>query len=201
MRSRKHLRNNGLISLTSLPGKVLEHIFLQTISCYLKDKKVISNRQPESTIYKHCLINVIVTSLAGDDKLRDLDGGLNCRVLIQSEVEKLEAWAKRNLTKFSKKKCKVLPLGQNNPIIVTTGWEVAGSVAFSWKGPGGCSGCGVVLQSYYIYTKIKISLSPLFMKYRRELIMAWVISMWKMLIWYLTFFSFPVNFSCHWTSQ
>lgn len=39
MRGRKHLGNNKLISLISVPGKVLGHVFLQSFSSYLKDRK------------------------------------------------------------------------------------------------------------------------------------------------------------------
>jgi len=32
------------------------------------------------------------------------------------DMDRLEKWADRNLTKFSKEKCEVLPLGRNNPM-------------------------------------------------------------------------------------
>lgn len=63
---------------------------MQFISSYLKDKKVIRNKQPELFSCKPCLINTITSRLAGNDKSRGLGGGLNCRALIQREVEKLE---------------------------------------------------------------------------------------------------------------
>lgn len=44
--SKNHLPNNRLISLTLVSGKVLEHIFLESISSLLRDKKIIRNRQP-----------------------------------------------------------------------------------------------------------------------------------------------------------
>lgn len=45
MRSKNHLKNNKIVSLTSVPGKVSEHISLQSISSLLSDKKIIRNRQ------------------------------------------------------------------------------------------------------------------------------------------------------------
>jgi len=34
---------------------------------------------------------------------------------IQQDLERLESWAERNLTKFNKGKCRILDLGRNNP--------------------------------------------------------------------------------------
>lgn len=67
--------------------------------------------------------------------LDDLDNGVECTLskftddtkvgggadtpgdhaAIQSDLNRLEKWTDRNLTQFSKRKCKVLHLGKNNP--------------------------------------------------------------------------------------
>ncbi|KAK4807194.1 hypothetical protein QYF61_024314 [Mycteria americana] len=86
--------NCRLVSLTSIPGKVMEQIILGTISRHIKVNKVITNIQHGLTKGKSCLTNVInfydkMTGLV--DKGRSMDivyldfskAFFSCKVLIE----------------------------------------------------------------------------------------------------------------------
>lgn len=47
------------MSLTSIPGNAMEHLILETIPRYMKDKKTIRNSQHRCTKQKSHLINLI----------------------------------------------------------------------------------------------------------------------------------------------
>jgi len=52
---------------------------------------------------------------AGNTKLGGVADTLQGQAAIQRDLTRLEKWHKRNLVKFNKENCKVLPLGRNNP--------------------------------------------------------------------------------------
>uniref|UniRef100_K7F1E4 Reverse transcriptase domain-containing protein n=1 Tax=Pelodiscus sinensis TaxID=13735 RepID=K7F1E4_PELSI len=60
-------------------------------------------------------MNCTLSMFADDTKLGGEVDTLESRDRVQSNLDKLEDWATRNLTRFSKDKCRVLHLGQKNP--------------------------------------------------------------------------------------
>ncbi|KAK4832894.1 hypothetical protein QYF61_026444 [Mycteria americana] len=82
------------VSLTSVPGKIVEQILLEDVSKYIEDRE-----------------------FADDTKLSGAVDVLEERDAIQRDLNRLEEWAQVTLMKFKKAKCKVLHLGQDNPPI------------------------------------------------------------------------------------
>ncbi|KAK4815973.1 hypothetical protein QYF61_010841 [Mycteria americana] len=54
------------------------------------------------------------SKIADDTKLGGVGGTPEGRAAMELDLDRLEKWADRNLMKFNKEKCKVLPLGGNN---------------------------------------------------------------------------------------
>ncbi|KAK4818046.1 hypothetical protein QYF61_004573 [Mycteria americana] len=98
---------------------------LSIISSMKSSWRPVSSSVAQGSIVSPILFNIFINELvdgaerafskfSDDTKLGGVADTPEGRAVIQKDLNRLEKWADRNLTKFNKERCKVLHLGRNN---------------------------------------------------------------------------------------
>lgn len=109
------------------------------VLCSPSRRRPVINNMPQGLVLGPVLFKILVGKMnsvteytlsifADDTKLCNMVGTLEGRDAVHRDLDRLERWACANFVEFSKAKCKVLPMAQDNMILygTNTGWAENG---------------------------------------------------------------------------